>query len=188
MERWREVLDFWFAPGADAGFWFGGDPAVDSAVRERFSGLLADALAGKLASWEDSPASTLALVVVLDQFSLQLHRRQREGYAGSTLALAVSQRALAKGFDRQLGRDPRGFLYMPFMHAEDRALQERSVELFSGLAREYADAMSVDGFLRSAVAHRDVIRKYGRFPGRNRTYGRTNTLAEQEYLDGGGHF
>src|SRR5690242_3461036 len=74
MERWREVLDFWFGPGAGPQLWFGGAPATDREIRGRFSGLLADAVAGKLAGWEDSPGSTVALVVVLDQFSLQLHR------------------------------------------------------------------------------------------------------------------
>lgn len=188
MQRWREILDLWFGPKADASLWFGADPGVDRMVRERFSGLLADAVAGRLASWEESPESAAALVVLLDQFALQLHRKQREGYDGSTQALAVSQRAIAKGFDKRLSRDRRGFLYMPFMHAEDPALQERSVELFSGLAREYPEALTIGGFLKSAIEHRDIVRKYGRFPGRNQAYGRPNTPAEQEYLDQGGHF
>lgn len=188
MERWREVLDFWFGPGAGPQLWFGGAPATDREIRGRFSGLLADAVAGKLAGWEDSPGSTVALVVVLDQFSLQLHRKQRQGYEGSRLALAVSQRAIAKGFDRQLDCAMRGFLYMPFMHAEDPDLQERSVALFSDLARQFEDELSIGGFLKSAIEHRDVVRKYGRFPGRNRAYGRVDTAEERAYLDKGGHF
>ena len=188
MERWREILDFWFGPKAGPRLWFGGAAATDREIRERFSGLLAEAVAGKLAGWEGSPESTVALVVLLDQFSLQLHRKQRQGYEGSRLALAVSQRAIAKGFDRQLECAMRGFLYMPFMHAEDPALQERSVLLFSALARQFGDELSIGGFLKSAIEHRDVVRKYGRFPGRNRAYGRVNTAGEQVYLDEGGHF
>ena len=99
----------------------------------------------------------------------------------------MSQRAIAKGFDKRLSRDQRGFFYMPFMHA-DPALQERSVELFSELARRYPDALTIGGFLKSAIEHRDIVRKYGRFPGRNQAYGRPNKAAEQEYLDQGGHF
>lgn len=186
--RWREILEFWFGPEADAGLWFGGDPAVDREVRERFADLLDEALAGKLTSWEESPESTVALVVLLDQFSLQLHRKQRQGYEGSGQALAVSERAIAKGFDRRLDCAMRGFLYMPFMHAEDPALQERSVELFSALAEESGDELSRDGFLKSAIEHRNIVRKYGRFPGRNRALGRTDTPEERTYLDDGGHF
>ena len=186
--RWREVVDFWFGPDAGPRLWFGGDPAVDRQVRERFADLLDQALAGKLGSWESSPESAVALVVVLDQFSLHLHRKQRQGYEGSMLALAVSQRAIAKGFDMKLGCAMRGFLYMPFMRAEDLALQERSVQLFSALASEFGGELSIDGFLRSAIEHRDIVRRYGRFPGRNRTYGRTSTPAERTYLDNGGHF
>jgi uncharacterized protein (DUF924 family) len=187
-ERWREVLEFWFGPQADARLWFGGDPAVDREVRRRFAGLLDEALAGRLEAWEASPESTVALVVLLDQFSLQLHRKQRQGYEGSTLALAVSQRAIAKGFDAQLGCAMRGFLYMPFMHAEDLALQERSVALFSDLARRFEGELSIGGFLKSAIEHRDIVRRFGRFPGRNRAYARETTPEERDYLEKGGHF
>ncbi|HEX4300083.1 MAG TPA: DUF924 family protein [Gammaproteobacteria bacterium] len=188
MERYRAILDFWFGPGSGAKLWFGADAATDRKVRERFSGDLADAVAGKLVDWEESPQSTVALVVLLDQFSLQLHRKQRQGYEESALALAVAERAIAKGFDRQLSCAERGFLYMPFMHAEDPALQEKSVELFSNLAKASRDRPAVDGFLKAAKGHWEVVRRYGRFPGRNQAYGRTSTSEEQEYLDRGGHF
>lgn len=188
MERWRAILDFWFGPGSGPGLWFGADPATDREIRRRFSGDLADARTGALVTWESSPESTAALVVLLDQFSLQLHRRQRQGYEGSAMALAVAERAIAKGFDRRLPCAQRGFLYMPFMHAEDPLLQEQSVALFSRLAEESRDPLAGNGFLKSAVQHRDVLRRFGRFPGRNQAYGRTDTAEERLYLDRGGHF
>jgi uncharacterized protein (DUF924 family) len=188
MERYREILAFWFGPGSDAKLWFGGDETTDRAVRERFSADVADAAAGRLSAWEDSPESTVALVVLLDQFSLQLHRKQRQGYEQAALALPIAERALAKGFDRRLGCEKRGFLYMPFMHAEDLGLQERSVTLFAALAAECGGRAAMTGFLQSAEQHRQVVRKYGRFPGRNKAYGRAATAEEQVYLDRGGHF
>lgn len=187
MERYRAILDFWFGPQAGAKLWFGADPAVDREVRRRFSGDLVDAVAGVLQDWEKSAAGSVALVVLLDQFSLQLHRRQRRGYEQAALALPIAERAIARGFDRELGCDQRGFLYMPFMHAEDPALQERSLELFSRLAADCGSAQA-GGFLSSARQHHAVVAKYGRFPGRNRAFGRANTPEEQRYLDAGGHF
>jgi uncharacterized protein (DUF924 family) len=191
MERYREILDFWFGPDAGPGMWFGGGEALDHEVHDRFSQDLAEAVAGHLRAWEDSPESTVALVVLLDQFSLQLHRKRKRGYEQAALALPIAERAIAKGADRQLPCAQRGFLYMPFMHAEDRALQERSVELFSKLAQECGggpDREAVEGFEKFSKLHRDIVAKYGRFPGRNACYGRANTPAEQEYLDKGGYF
>lgn len=190
MERWREILDFWFGPGAGPQLWFGGYQGTDREVRERFSGDLAHAVAAKLQDWEEAPESTAALVLLLDQFSMQLHRKEEQGYRQSALAIPIAERAIAKGFDRQLGCAERGFLYMPFMHAENLAFQEKSVALYSRLAAEcgHANHPFVAGFLGSAKGHRDVVRKYGRFPGRNKAYGRSNSAAEQDYLDRGGHF
>ncbi|HSN17429.1 MAG TPA: DUF924 family protein [Gammaproteobacteria bacterium] len=181
------VLDFWFGPGSGPDLWFGAAATTDREVRHRFGGKLADAVAGRLDGWAETPEGAVALVVLLDQFSLQLHRKQRRGYEQASLALPVSQRAIARGFDRKLGCEQRGFLYMPFMHAEDLALQERSVELFTRLAEECA-GRSIEGFLKSAIEHRDIVRTYGRFPGRNACYGRRSTAAENDYLAQGGHF
>ncbi|HEX2667735.1 MAG TPA: DUF924 family protein [Gammaproteobacteria bacterium] len=190
MERYREILDFWFRPGAGPELWFGADAATDRVVRERFAGDLADAVAGKLDSWEGSPGSALALVVLLDQFSMQLHRRQRQGYEQSALALPVAERAIARGFDRQLDCTRRGFFYMPFMHVEDLAHQERGVQLFSKLVQECGpgEQEANTGFLKYARLHRDIVAHYGRFPGRNAAYGRESTYAERVYLDEGGYF
>jgi uncharacterized protein (DUF924 family) len=188
MQRQREVLGYWFGPKAGPGLWFGADTATDREVARRFSGDLAEAVAGRLADWQATPDGALALVVLLDQFSLQLHRKQRQGYEHSALALPIAERAIARGLDRRLGCEQRGFLYMPFMHAEDLALQERSVALFTRLSQDCPPSPSIQGFLRSAREHHHIVSKYGRFPGRNACYGRQATPAEQAYLDQGGYF
>jgi len=190
MERSLAILDYWFGPKAGQEFWFGADEATDREVREKFSKDLDDAVAGKLKAWEDDPERTVALVVLLDQFSLQLFREQRRSYDQAALALPIVERALARGFDRKVSFFKRAFLYMPFMHSEDLALQDKGVELFSQLAAdappEHREAAG--GFLKFAKIHRDIVKEYGRFPGRNEGYGRTNTPAEQKYLDEGGFF
>ncbi|HEY4128041.1 MAG TPA: DUF924 family protein [Gammaproteobacteria bacterium] len=190
MERYREILDFWFGQAAGPKLWFGASPDADRQVRERFSGDHADAVASRLRSWEDSAQSCVALVVLLDQFSMQLHRKQRQGYEQAALALPIAERAIARGFDGQVTHAERGFLYMPFMHAEDRALQDRSLELFTRLAEAMTpeERGTLQGFLDSAKQHRDIVQRYGRFPGRNHVFGRDNTAEEQAYLDRGGYF
>lgn len=187
MQRFREILDYWFGPEAGPGLWFGADAATDREVGRRFAGLLADAVAGHFAEWEATPGGAVALVVLLDQFSLQLHRKQRRGYEQAALALPIAERAIARGADRQLPCKQRGFLYMPFMHAEDLKLQERSVALFARLSEDCPPGPNMEGFLRSAREHHDIVRRYGRFPGRNACFGREDTLEEQAYRAEGGH-
>lgn len=190
MKPYQEILDYWFGPEAGPELWFGADEAADREVRERFSALLDDAVAGKLASWEDMHESCVALVILLDQFSLQLYREEKRSYEQAALALPIAQRAIARGFDAKIGFFPRAFLYMPFMHAEDLGLQERGVELFSQLARDASPEQkeSAEGFLEFAKIHRDVVKQYGRFPGRNACYGRASSPAELKYLEEGGEF
>src|SRR5579871_4743184 len=108
MASQRGILDFWFGPQAGPDLWFGANAATDREISRRFSAELTDAVAGRLAGWEATPEGSLALVVLLDQFSLQLHRKQRQGYEQSALALPISERAIARGIDRQLNCEQRG--------------------------------------------------------------------------------
>lgn len=188
--RYQKILHYWFGPTSGSKLWFGGDESIDAEIREKFSGDLEDAASGKLKNWEDTPESCIALVVLLDQFSLQLFREQSKSYDQSAMAVPIAERAIGRGFDKKLSFAKRAFLYMPFMHAEDLKLQEKGVELFSQLVDECApeNRKQAEGFLKFAKVHRDVVRQYGRFPGRNECYGRTNTPEEQKYLDEGGYF
>ena len=124
------VLDFWFGDSLAHGWpvvprkplWFGNDPATDSTIRERFGALVAQAVAGGLQAWEASPPDRLALLVLLDQFTRNLHRGRAEAFAGDARACALARDMLDRGLDRQLPPIGRVFVLMPLMHAEDLAL------------------------------------------------------------------
>jgi uncharacterized protein (DUF924 family) len=170
-----DVVAFWRGVGPKK--WFEKDPALDDEIRRRFLALHAAAVAGRLAAWESSAQGALALLILLDQFSRNLFRGDPRTFAADPQARAVASRALLKGFD---AADPemRGFFYLPFVHSEDLADQERAVALYKG-------AGDADG-LKWAELHADIIRRFGRFPHRNPVLGRVTTAEEQSFLDGGG--
>lgn len=182
---WQSILDFWFLPADAPGHgharaeWFRKDAAFDAQIRARFAPLLEQALAGALTHWDASPAGALARILLLDQFSRNAFRDTPRAFAGDALALAGAQELVAGGADRLLAPLQRGFIYLPFEHAEDLALQECSVALFSQLRQEGGEfALALDYALR----HRAVIARFGRFPHRNSILGRSSTAAELEYL------
>lgn len=172
----EDVLAFWLAAGSER--WFEDDEAFDATIRARFATTYADAAAGRLSAWENSPEGALALVIVLDQFPRNMFRNSACAYAADRLARAVAERAVARGFDRQIAMPERTFLYLPFEHSEELADQERAVALMA----ETGDADS----LKWAELHADIIRRFGRFPHRNAVLGRPTTPEEQVFLDGGG--
>jgi uncharacterized protein (DUF924 family) len=171
-----QVLDFWF--GADPEKWFSKDDAFDAAIVEAFLPTYEAAKAGRLADWEAAPESALALIIVLDQFPRNMFRGSARVFATDTPALAVAKRAVARGFDQKLELPKRNFFYLPFMHSEDLADQDRCV----ALSRQGAD----ENTLKYAELHADIIRRFSRFPHRNAVLGRTTTPAEQAFLDAGG--
>ncbi|MCP5289182.1 MAG: DUF924 domain-containing protein [Burkholderiaceae bacterium] len=180
---------FWFLPdtgaGTAAGFrpeWFRKDPAFDESIRARFGPLVERALtlpAGAPPAWGAAPDDVLAEILVLDQFPRNLYRGQPRAFAGDARALALALALIARGDDRRLRPLERLFAYLPLEHAEDLALQDRSVDLFSALAAGHEGFGEV---LDYAERHRDVIRRFGRFPHRNAALGRASTPAEVEYL------
>jgi len=170
-----EVLAFWRAAGPDK--WFTKDDAFDAEIRERFLDTYAAAAAGRLAAWENDAESALALLIVLDQFPRNMFRGDARTYAADPLARQVANRALKRGYDQDVDEGLRGFFFLPFMHSEDLVDQERCVQL-------YREAESAD--LKYAEGHRDIIRRFGRFPHRNAMLGRATTPEEQKYLDDGG--
>jgi len=175
-----DVLAYWFAPGPQrAARWFRGDAATDADCRQRFASTLDAATRGELDGWSATPRGRLALIVVLDQFSRNIHRGTPRAFAQDARALALCLDGLARGDDRTLGPDERGFFYLPLEHAEDAAMQARSVACFEALAAEAPEAA---GFLPWAREHRDVIARFGRFPTRNATLGRPSTPDEEAFL------
>ncbi|MFN3296080.1 DUF924 family protein [Caldimonas sp.] len=181
----RVVLDFWFdgddgtSRGQPRAQWFRKDPGFDRLIASRFGPWLEQALAGGLQDWTATPDGTLALILVLDQFSRNVHRGSPRAFAGDARALALAQGLVSTGEDRRLSSLQRWFAYLPFEHAEDIAEQDESVRLFTALAAE--DARLADA-LDYAHRHRDLILRFGRFPHRNAVLGRTSTAEEEAYL------
>lgn len=168
-----EILDFWFSPEVSKR-WFDSTPEFDQGLRQDYEDLWQRARRGELDHWRQSADGCLALVIVLDQFPLNMFRGRARGFATEAQSREVARGALARGFDRELPVERRAFLYMPFMHSEDSADQELSVELFAqpGLEKSY----------RFAKHHRDIVARFGRFPHRNTVLGRESTAEEIEYL------
>lgn len=179
----REVLEFWFDP-AHAVHWFVASEAFDERIRRRFGAAVEEALNGRLDDWAGSPIGWLALLILLDQFPRNLYRGSPRAWAGDVQARRFALSGLACGYDRQLPVQQRVFAYLPLEHAEDSALQQRSVELFEALVAEVsaAERERFAGYLDYARRHRDVIARFGRFPHRNEVLGRTCTQEEVEYL------
>ena len=181
-----EVLLFWFGGPPERGKahkrWFVKDAAFDREVRERFLPLYEEAAAGKLAHLKESAADCLALIVLLDQLPRNMFRGTPRAFATDTLALEAARHAHASGFDRGMLAVERLFFYLPFEHSETLADQDLACELTRPL-----DALepSLEAY-RYALLHRDVIRRFGRFPHRNAILGRVSTPAELEFLKGPG--
>jgi uncharacterized protein (DUF924 family) len=180
----EEVLDFWFgAPGApEHGAprkeWFAKHPEFDALVRERFLGLHARAVAGELDDWQAEPRSLLALIIVLDQFSRNLYRGQAQAYAADAAALFYARRMVERGWDADLAPVMRSFVYMPFEHSENLAVQKASLKLFEQVLEDPRLA-DLPGW---AKKHYDVICRFGRFPHRNEMLGRESTAEELRFL------
>ncbi|QJD99949.1 DUF924 domain-containing protein [Massilia forsythiae] len=182
----QEVLEFWFgAPGsAEAGQarreWFIKSDAFDALIRTRFGELIATALDGGLDDWEQGSAQAqLARILVLDQFTRNVLRGTPQAFAGDARALAAARRMVDSGLDQALAPLQRAFVYLPFEHAEDSAMQERAVALFAALA---TSSPGFDEMLDYARRHRDVIARFGRFPHRNEILGRDSTADETDFL------
>lgn len=173
MGEIREVLDFWFAEESEP-YWFDSTPEFDHEVRRRFADRYAQAAAGELSSWEDTPEGCVALCILLDQMPRNMFRGSPRAFATDAEALAVAERAVNRGFDRDLPPEYKQFLYMPFCHSEDLPNQLRALALF--------EAAGLREALPSVKEHLALIRRFGRFPHRNAILGRTSTPEEIRFL------
>jgi uncharacterized protein (DUF924 family) len=171
-----DILAFWREAGISK--WYIKNDAFDAEVRRRFQRLWEAARDGELAGWEETDDGALALVIVLDQFPRNMFRGDARTFSTDDQALAVAVRAIAGGADTRIELDLVEFLYMPLMHSERLADQDRCIELFRARGRP--------DNLKFAEIHADIICRFSRFPHRNLVLGRTTSAEEQTFLDAGG--
>lgn len=188
----EEILQFWFGNTADDGLtqpplidrWFRKSDAFDLEIQQRFLACWREIMAGEREAWLVQPRSRLAYVIVLDQFSRNMFRGQPAAFSGDARALVAVHDAVARGIDQLLPGHLRIFLYMPYMHSEQRDDQEQCIALFvrfrdqsQGVLREMLTYNI--GF---AEQHRDIIARFSRFPHRNQILGRPSTPEELAFL------
>ena len=168
-----DVLDFWFKDLTPEQ-WFGGGAEVDDMIRTRFADLYQKLKSSFDVESVDDARTALAAIILFDQFPRNIFRGTSAAFGTDELALGVARRALDRHYDDAVAPEAKSFVYMPFMHSEVLANQERCVDLFKALASEEG--------LRYAIEHRDIVAEFGRFPHRNRALGRESTQAEVEFL------
>lgn len=181
-----DILAYWFGPRnaeRDAARrpdprWFVKDPSFDAEIRARYGDAIEAALGGAFEAWTGTPHGALARILLLDQFTRNIHRDTPLAFAGDERALATAQDAVARGLDRELDTFERWFCYLPYEHSEDAAVQERSLELFAGLAADTGDRSPYEW----AEKHAAIVRRFGRYPHRNAILGRASTPEEVEFL------
>jgi uncharacterized protein (DUF924 family) len=173
------ILDFWLEEVGPKG-WYQPTEALDDTVRERYGAMWEAARAGRNDHWAIDPSCALALVILLDQFPRNMFRGDARAFATDPRARRAAKRAIALGHPQRVGPSGRQFLYMPLMHSEILADQNRCVRLF-------ALSFGPGELSNHARAHREIIRRFGRFPFRNTALGRPTTPEEQAWLDAGGY-
>lgn len=172
------ILKFWFDETKPYQ-WFRRDLDFDARVRKQFSALHQSATNGALDGWRENSRSALARIILLDQFSRNIFRDDPRAFAHDHIALEAAHDAIARGHDKLFDAKERAFFYMPLMHCEDLASQERCVAL---IKERLPGSMNEP----HAVEHREIIKTFGRFPHRNKVLGRKSTPEEIEFLKSGG--
>jgi len=169
-----DILDFWFAE-AMRSKWFASTPQLDAEIKEQFEPIWEAAFRGELDDWLNSADGCLALTIILDQLPLNMFRGTAKSFASEAKSRDIARHAIDQGFDMQIDPTRLAFLYMPFMHSENLADQDLSVALF--------EAAGLENNLRFAKHHRELVRRFGRFPHRNAILDRANTPQEIDYLN-----
>lgn len=172
-EMSEEIIHYWFSDRIKSQ-WFSSTPELDREILDKYEALWDKAVQGELDEWSKSPTGSLALVLLLDQFPLNMFRNQAKSFSAEKKALEISRNAINLKLDQKIERAKIAFLYMPFMHSEDMDDQDISVKLYreKGLVNN----------IKFAEHHRDIVRKYGRFPHRNKILSRESTEEELIYL------
>lgn len=170
----EEIIDYWYSSEISKQ-WFASTAQLDTEIKSKYESLWQVATNGELDHWRANPQGCLALVIVLDQFPLNMYRNQPESFSTEAMSIDIARHAVKRKFDQALQPEQKTFLYMPFMHSEKLSDQNFSIELYS--------AAGLEENRRFAEHHRELIRRFGRFPHRNKILGRTSTPEEIEYLN-----
>ena len=183
MNTYQEIIDFWFAKETKA-LWFNSTDDFDLSLRNKYFDVYnaAKNLDGnsELNQWKQSGLGSLALVIILDQFPLNMFRGLPQSFETEVLACDVARQAISNGFDTELKIEQKAFLYLPFMHSENLSDQDESLILFN--------QKGLENNLRFAKHHYEIIKQFGRFPHRNKILGRLNSKTELEYLSSNNAF
>jgi len=175
----KDKMEVWFRPTAE----------IDSHIRDTYGAFIDEAAATDWDLASLSPRRQAGLIVLLDQFPRQIYRNDCRSHAYDAKALSLAKAMVDGGLERFYGAE-RTFVLLPFEHSEDIAEQDRGVMLFAAEAvkasAERAEAARET--LDYATKHRDIIRKYGRFPHRNAILGRESSPEEIEFLKSGRGF
>jgi uncharacterized protein (DUF924 family) len=175
-----EIVTFWEEVGPEG--WYGGGDKLDRAVRDRFLEVWVSAARGDYRDWLSAPRGALGYLILTDQFPRNMFRDDPRAFATDHLARTAAIIAVQREWDLMISEPIRQFFYLPFMHAETSADQDRCVRLI--LAR--MPETGAENLLH-ARTHREIIRRYGRFPYRNAALGRVSTANEQGFLQGSGY-
>ncbi|WP_279246699.1 DUF924 family protein [Candidatus Litorirhabdus singularis] len=197
-ESINEILEYWFgqldpmgmAVAPQQQLWFKSSSTTDDYIRDHFLNLIEAALKDELTVWRDTLPGSVALVLLLDQFTRNVFRATPKSFSGDLLALKICRRLVSSGQHLKLPLSHRVFIYIPYEHSESLSVQDEGVALFDQLLTQCPQAahQAVAGFRQYAVAHRDVIFKFGRFPHRNAILQRQSTAEELEHLQQHGGF
>lgn len=168
------IIEYWYSEPLKK-HWFASTPALDKEIRDKFEDLWQKAASGALNHWTETAEGALALVIILDQFPLNMFRNHAKSFQTEQLAVAIARQAIDNKLDPRLAKERLPFLYMPLMHSENLADQDLSVRLY--------ELAGLESNLRFARHHREIIRQFGRFPHRNSILNRHSTIQEREYLN-----
>lgn len=180
MQAYEKVLKFWLDEVGPEG-WYLADEALDARLRASFEDMWIDAREGAFGLWLTAPRSTLAYLILTDQFPRNMFRATSTAFATDPSARAVAKGAIAKGWDLKIAEPERQFFYLPLCHSENLNDQDRAVRLMA--CRLPQSPANLD----HACVHREIIRRFGRFPYRNEALGRATTAEEQDWAQNGGY-
>lgn len=171
---YRELIDFWFSDEVSR-YWFNSTKAFDQQLLESYGETWQRAQQGEFDDWQQTATGSLALIILFDQFPLNMFRGTAKCFSTEARSLVVAQRAIKNEFDQRLAVNQRSFMYMPFMHSENLEDQALALELF--------DQPGLENNYRFAKHHYGIVEQFGRFPHRNKILGRESSEAEIEYLN-----